>query len=489
MKIDVFLSSNQKEFSEERKYISENIKNDPFFNKCFNIYIFEEDNAKKLPSDRIFTDKVEQSDVYIGLIGNDYGSEYTKGISATEYEFNKFNAKNSNSYFFVKMDENADDKSKEFFSKIKDLKTYKRFSSKEELLKEVKDMLFECMISNSKSTFSDSLIIEDSSFDDVDESAIMLFYNVLKDDTIKSLFNNRSFEQILECIGAGKINDKGVFQLNVAGALFFAKNPSKFRINFEIKMARFNGTTRKEFYDKLVIQKSIFHAIQDFENFFTKNTKVGTVIKGLKSYDIPEYPIEAVREAFINAIAHRDYSLNEDCIIVYIYDDRIVISSPGGLIYPLTIEDLKLDFNPKHRNKTVCKIFQYTKYMEHFGTGITRMTQEMLDSGLKAPEFYNTNYFKVILRGPNGKLIVSDKYVKKDHVDLKDYNLNKRQIDALMLMCNENEIFTYDTYSKHFNISITTSKRDLNDLVKKELVIKFNGDKIYKFSSNLIIKE
>ena len=488
MKIDVFISSNQSEFSEERKYIADNIKNDSSLNNYFNIYLFEEDLANKLPSDRVFTNRVEHSDIYIGLIGNNYDFEYVDGISATEFEFMKFNAKNRNSFFFVRMDDNADEKSKEFFNRIKDCKKYKRFSTKEELVKQIKSTLIRCMIENSKQNIFDAELIESSTYDDVDENAVISFYNVLKDDTIKLLFKNRDFKHILECIGAGKIDEKGVFRLNTAGALFFAKNLSKFNLNFEIKMARFDGTTRRTFLDKLEIHKSIFYAIDEFENFFKRNTKTGTIVKGLKSYDIPEYPLEAVREAFINAIAHRDYSLTEDCITFYIYDDRIVITSPGGLPYPLTIEDLNLEVNPKHRNKSICRIFKYTKYMEHFGTGITRMREEMLESGLKEPEFINTNYFTVILRGPNGELIVTDKYVAKDDINLDDYQLNKRQIKALKLMCNENQIFTYKSYSKYFSTSLTTAKRDLNNLFNQELVIRFNGDKIYKFSSNKVIK-
>ena len=119
MKINVFLNANKKEFSQELKYVSDSINRDPSFNRCFNVYQSGED-CQKLPPD-----------IYIGLIGNDYGFEYEKGISVTESALN--------SYFFVKMDEDADEKSREFFSRIKDLKMYKRFSSKEELLKEVKD--------------------------------------------------------------------------------------------------------------------------------------------------------------------------------------------------------------------------------------------------------------------------------------------------------------------------------------------------------------
>ena len=489
MKIEVFISSNQKEFSEERRYIVDTLKNDSTFNKYFNFYIFEDDNANKYPSDKVFTDCVEKADIYIGLIGNYYGYEYVNGISATEFEFNKFNAKSSNSYFFVKMDENADEKSKLFFEKIRDLKRYQRFSSNEDLIDKISASLIECLISSFKTNSVDEELLENSTYNDVDENAVKTFYKVLSDDTIKKLFQYRKFEEILECIGAGKINDKGVFHLNKAGALFFAKDLSKFNLDYEIKMARFEGTTREIFLGRSTISKSIFNVIADFESFFTHHTKIRTIIHGLKSYEIPEYPIEAVREAFINAIAHRDYTLKDDCILFYIYDDRIVITSPGGLVYPLTVEDLKMEINPKHRNKAICNIFKYTQYMEHFGTGITRMRNEMIRCGLKTPEFYSTNYFKVILRGPNGKLILTDKYLKKDNINLNDYKLNKRQVEALKMMCNESKIFTYKTYADYFNISLTTSKRDLNDLLNQELVIKFNGDKIYKFTSNKIIDE
>lgn len=484
MKIDVFISSNINEFSDERKFLVDNLRLDPSFDNYFDFYIFEEDSAESQSSSKVFVNQVEQSDIYIGLIGNDYGNEYLDGFSATEFEFNKFNAKSSDSYFFVKMDETADDKSKEFFNKISHLKRYKRFNSKEELLVAVKTSLSKCLIRNSKNNVFDSTVIEDSTIDDVDEQAISLFYQSLKNQTVKDLFDKRSNEQILECIGAGKIDHKGVFHLNNAGALFFAKNLSKFGLDYEVKMVRFRGIDRRVIVDQTTVTTSIFILLNEFERFFTRNTKLGTFIQGIKSYDVPEYPIEAIREAFVNALAHRDYSLDEDSILFYIYDDRILVSSPGGLPYPLTIDDLRLEVTPKHRNKTICKIFKYTKFMEHFGTGITRMRGEMEDSGLDEPEFYDGNYFKVILRGPNGRLIVTEKHLQGESVDLSSYNLNKRQLEAATIMFNEAVKFTYKSYSEHFNISLTTAKRDLQALVDKELINKYDVDNVKTFSSN-----
>ena len=484
MKIDVFISSNLHEFSNERKFLVDNLRKDPSFDNYFEFYIFEEDSAKSKSSGKVFANRVEKSDIYIGIIGNDYGNEYLDGFSATEFEFNLFNAKSSKSYFFVKMDENADDKSKEFFNKIKHSKRYKLFDSNEELLAGVKASLSECMISNSKNNVFDSTLIDDSTSDDIDQQAVSLFYQTLKNQTIKDLFKDRTYEQILECIGAGKVDAKGVFHLNKAGALFFAKNLSKFGLDYEVKMVRFRGIDRRVILDQTTVSSSIFLLLNEFEKFFSSNTKLGTFIQGIKSYDVPEYPIEAVREAFVNAIAHRDYSLDEDPILFYIYDDRILISSPGGLPYPLTIDDLRLEVTPKHRNKTICKIFKYTRFMEHFGTGITRMRGEMEDSGLPDPEFYDGNYFKVILKGPNGKLIVTDRHLQEEANDLSEYNLNKRQLLAVTLMFNEVVKFTHKTYARYFEVSLTTAKRDLQDLVDKRLINKYDVDNIKTFSSN-----
>lgn len=147
---------------------------------------------------------------------------------------------------------------------------------------------------------------------------------------------------------------------------------------------------------------------------------------------MPEYPIEAVREAFINAIAHRDYTLTGGCITFYIYDDRIEIASPGKLPFPLTVETLGIKFTPQHRNKHICGIFEKTKYMGHIGTGIRRMRREMYEFNLPESEFINDYYFHVILKGPNGKMILPKNLMK--HVNFKGLQLNERQISALEKM-------------------------------------------------------
>lgn len=468
MVVKVFISSNQAEFSEERKYLYEELRKDPYFSRNIKLFVFEEDKASSSPSNEVFITAVEESDIYIGLIGQDYGSIYEDNVSATEYEYNVYVSKKHEDYFFVKKCEDRDKESQAFLERIRPLNKYKNFKTKEQLLDEVKNVLQEFIDNKLESTSFDSEILMNSTIDDVDSEAVDLFKNVLEDSKIKELFEVRELDKILEYIGAGKIDYTGTFHLNKAGALFFAKDITKFDIEHEIKMVRFNGIEAFDIIDKLFSHTSFFKLINDFDNFFERNTRIGGTVKGWKRISIPEYPIEAVREAFINAIAHRDYKLTGGCITFYIYDDRIEIISPGKLPYPLTVEKLGIDIVPRHRNKNICNIFEKTIYMEHIGTGITRMRLKMDECNLPEPEFINEYYFKVILRGPNGKLILPKNI--EENVNFNGFKLNKRQINALEKMNNENLEFTYNKYSELFDVSITTSKRDLKDLLDKELI-------------------
>lgn len=468
MVVKVFISSNQAEFSEERKFLYDELKKDSFFNETIDLFVFEEDSSKSVPSDEVFISAVEESDIYIGLIGQHYGNIYKGDVSATEYEYNAYISKKHDDYFFVKKCDNRDEKSQAFLERIRPLNKYKNFTTKEELLREVKKVLKYFIHDKLESSGFDSELLMGSTIDDVDEEALEIFKNVLEDSKIKELFEVRELDKILEYIGAGKIDYTGTFHLNKAGALFFAKDITKFDIEHEIKMVRFNGIEAFDIIDKLFSYESFFKLIKDFDNFFERNTRLGGTVKGWERIAIPEYPIEAVREAFINAIAHRDYKLTGGCITFYIYDDRIEVVSPGKLLYPLTVETLGIDIVPRHRNKNICKIFEKTKYMEHIGTGITRMRREMEEFNLPEPEFINDYYFKVILRGPNGKLILPKNL--STHVNFNGLQLNERQISALEKMNVEKMEFTYKNYAKLFGISLTTSKRDLTDLFQKKLI-------------------
>ena len=477
MVLKVFISSIQREFSEERKFLHDELKKDPYFSRNVELFVFEIDGAKTEAANEVFLNEVEEADVYIGLIGKHYGEIYDDGVSATEYEYNTFTASKHDAYFFVKDCKTRDEGSTKFLKRIRDLIKYDTFTTKEELLDEVKASLQDAIDKRLTSIAYDNQILYNSSIEDVDNKAVELYLDVVEDN-IHNLFGKRDLDKILAYIGAGKIDKNETFHFNKAGALCFAKEISKFDLEHEVKMVRFNGTERLEIIDKHFTESSFFKLIKEFDSFFSQNTKLGGIVTGMKRTPIPEYPIKAVREAFINAIAHRDYTLTGNCITFYIYDDRIEIISPGKLPYPMTVEDLGVDKNPIHRNKNICKILQTTEYMEHIGTGITRMREEMKRVSLPEPEFEDGFYFKVVLRGPNGKLILPQNATAEDY---KKFNLKDRQIDALLKMKNEEAKFTYNSYMEQYNISKSTAKRDLRYLEEQKLIRKLMIDKQYHF--------
>lgn len=185
-----------------------------------------------------------------------------------------------------------------------------------------------------------------------------------------------------------------------------------------------------------------------------------------KRVDIPEYPYSAIREALVNAIAHRDYNRTGAPILFYIYDDRVEIISPGGLVSEVTLRNI----GSKHeaRNRNICRIFHETKDMEKLGTGI----HDMHDYGLSEPEFrlYDKS-FAVIFYGPGENILDLVSIIPEDRkTDLKVLGLNDRQIKALEMMVNDGESFTRISYEEKFAVSSRTASRDLKGLIDKNQI-------------------
>ena len=298
----------------------------------------------------------------------------------------------------------------------------------------------------------DSEILLNSSCDDVDLDALDMFFNVLDYEPIEKIRDEKGLTKVLSTIRAGEYAD-GEFRLNTAGALFFAKDISKFNLSHQVKMVRFFDDEGVKTFDKAEFNMSFLKLLKEAELFFNKTLVNISQVKGFKRETIHEYPYEAIREALVNALAHRDYTITTAAITFYIYNDRIEIKSPGRLVYPLTVEDLG-ENDPIHRNETICNIFSKTTYMEHVGTGIKRMKDAMRLNNLEEPEFIESEgFFKVIFRSnENGN------------------GLNPRQKQFLRM----NDVFeiTIKEYMDMFSVVRNTASKDLNDLVDMKIVDK-----------------
>jgi ATP-dependent DNA helicase RecG len=481
MKFKVFISGNQRELQEERIAVKEVILNTSIIRDFFEPFLFEDLPAGGRDAVSTYLNEVKSSDIYIGILGNSYGQKNENGISATELEYHTFleNVNDGEILLFIKCHDDSlrDSATNEFFNKAKKLSVYKRFNSIKGLKNQVIRSLEAFLISEGRISFEefDDRINPEIGYDAIDE-------NEVKDFLRKRAINmdlkvpNIPIINILDSLEVLK-EHKGHLIPNNTAILFFSQKASDYFPQNEIRIARFDGITRgTPTIDSQEIKGPVYQIIDQVENFFRRNTRTASKIVDFKRVDIPEYPYSAIREALINAIAHRDYNRTGAPILFYIYDDKVEVISPGGLVSGVTLKNI----GSKHeaRNRNICRIFHKTKDMEQLGTGIHKMRDDMRDYGLSEPEFrlYDKS-FAVIFHGPGEYILDLVSSIPEDRkTDLKDLGLNDRQIKALEIMVNDGKIFTSAMYQEIFNVSRRTATRDFKKLLELKMIQK-SGDR------------
>ena len=175
----------------------------------------------------------------------------------------------------------------------------------------------------------------------------------------------------------------------------YRKIPEKGR-NVKKLCAVFKGTDRAVFLDKKEFTGPIYMQIEEAVDFVLRNIRLGATIDGLVRKEKYELPPEAIREMIINAHCHRNL-LDEACVQIAIYDDRLEVTSPGGLYNGLTYEEV-MNGHSKIRNKGIANIFSQMGLVEAWGSGIKRILNEAEEYGLPKPRFQEfDNMFRVEL--------------------------------------------------------------------------------------------
>ncbi len=116
-----------------------------------------------------------------------------------------------------------------------------------------------------------------------------------------------------------------------------------------------------------------------------RNTSLTTQIVRVQQEDRPQYPRVAFHEAIVNAVAHRDYSLEGARILLYIFDDRIEIRSPGTLPNSVTLDNIRAHYS-KPRNETISRVLLNLGYVSTLGSGIPRMIRLMREHVGREPD-------------------------------------------------------------------------------------------------------
>ncbi|MCX5797008.1 MAG: putative DNA binding domain-containing protein [Elusimicrobia bacterium] len=184
--------------------------------------------------------------------------------------------------------------------------------------------------------------------------------------------------------------------VNNAGALFFAKQVRDSLPQAQTTLLAFKGTDRVHIYDRRDVRDDLFTQFQEAMQFLEKHLNVRSEIKGVDRQDIYELPLEALREAVVNALMHRDYSVTGTQVSVDVFDDRVEITNPGGLPKGLAPGALGKGVSIR-RNELVADLFARLHKVERAGTGIQRMRAAMAAAGLQEPEFETHGFFRTVL--------------------------------------------------------------------------------------------
>jgi predicted HTH transcriptional regulator len=206
---------------------------------------------------------------------------------------------------------------------------------------------------------------------DIDVKALRLdkFKKDYQKATGRKLDNER-----LKNLGLFKAERNRLYATNAA--LLLSDNPQQVFPYAKIECARFKGTQRRVFLDQSTITGPIYAAIEECMAFIKKNIALSSSIGEVYRTDTWEYPLDAIREALANAVIHRDYSVLGSDTKVAIYDDMLEITSPGTLPDIITLDILGTG-RSEIRNRVLAPIFKDLKLIEAWGTGISKMQDDV----------------------------------------------------------------------------------------------------------------
>ncbi len=251
--------------------------------------------------------------------------------------------------------------------------------------------------------------------------------------------------------------------------LLFHNDPEKFITGSYIKIGYFENNIDLIFQDE--IHGSLFEQIEKtIDLLFTKYIKaIISYEDQLRRVETYEYPKDAIREALLNAIAHKDYS-GLTPIQIRVYSNKIMIWNQGRLPDDWEIADLLKEHSSRPHNPNIANALFRSGYIESWGRGISKMTELCLENKQPQPVFdVKGSDFWVIFR----KDIYNEEYLSK-------LGLNERQLEAMLVFKKKGEIVSSE-YRQKFEIAERTARYDLIGLVEKGLLIKQGSKKATKY--------
>ncbi len=454
----IFVSSVQKELAAEREAVRDFIRKDALFRDLFSVFLFEDLPASDQTPDGLYLGQVSKSAIYLGLFGNEYGSEDTNGISPTEREFDQATDDSIYRLVFVKGsdDSKRHPKIKALIRKASRQLTRRRFETIDELLHE---RIYPSLIDYLKwkgilrATVTEFEPLPDLTLDDLHAEKLRWFLARAKEARGYRFGPTTPTMDALAHLDL--LNES---RLTHAALLLFGKRPQIPLPSSEVKCLHFHGTEAiKPIPDYQIFKGNIFELIDQAVDYVMAKLarRVGVRDAGPDNAVSYEIPRAAVSEIIVNAIAHRDYQ-SDASIQIYVFSDRVEVWNPGELPPALTPEKLRHTHASIPRNKRISEALFLANYIDKVGTGTLDVIAKCREAGLPEPEFFqNGDQFTVrIWRDPFSPAAIDQ------------LGLNERQKMALTFVRESGRITNSD-FRKLTAASERTALRDLDEMVAK----------------------
>lgn len=247
--------------------------------------------------------------------------------------------------------------------------------------------ILQTLILKGKNTTFDSLPSEYS----IGDLSFTLLKATIKDKTGKKFDENRDY------ISLGLANQDN----NLTNAALLLSDQGTLKQS-KVVCTRWNGLTKGSIKEDAIDDKeytgSLINLLENTDTFIKNNSKNSWKIKGMERVEYEDYPIKARREAIVNALIHRDYQILGSEVHVDMYDDRLEIVSPGGMVDGTQIQNLEIGKIPSMRRNTIISdVFSRLHYMDRRGSGLGRIMESYNDYMEKPKFLSDESSFKVIL--------------------------------------------------------------------------------------------
>ena len=333
--------------------------------------------------------------------------------------------------------------------------------------------------------------VRDATFADLDRMKLEDYLAQLKRTRPQATYLNQPVEQVLAQLRIIREVD-GVLRPTLAGLLMFGKYPQEFEIQMVITFLQYYGTTETEttprgerFLDNRKFEGTIPEIVASAVNQALANIRKSSLIEGVFRQDIPEYPEHAIREAIVNAIAHRDYShfVRGSYIQIRLFADRLEVQSPGGLYGNVT--ETTLEDEQSTRNRTLMRLMEDLHLVENRGSGVRSMLAAMRQANLEPPRFQDRrSSFWVTFR--NHTLMSPPAIAWLNQ--FSGQPLNDHQRLALVYL-RHNEQMTNSDYQRLNHMDSVTANRELRGLVQSGLTKQHSTRRWAYYTLNLPAEE